>query len=663
MHPAGGTRQHDGLRALQGREGSHGPIQGRQEGLEEVSGLTTSAFFTRRVRRECSGLSYGRSLRRESENGSRTPVVATAPGKDHALAEWLDTDESKTRAAGWTLRTTLDELVDEGVQHLKLRDWIRQEFYAGRPMLPLKLIQRCRTLRDLASHVTFTSEPQPFAASPHLEVERRTQLAQLPCIRSTIKALAVIPRRLTSMASLRMDGNLRPWGPGAVASPLYSRLPTNGNDSGPDVEKRSPPRSPAKSARSNRERRKMLVTNDESIVRSEFVTQAAELFPTCGSSLKEAFTGLGIVVSIYTEMPPRHLMHFLFVFFSYLLVVLTGAVQMQLVDTSFFRAVGLLLAVLLSLRAKNAVSRRQKLMAGVLDMMNSAKNLLYLLHFEPKNQLRLRRMLEFCFMEVAAWAAPSADGDTVSLDILPDEYREAAFLLRAKQSAHISPRPLLLYLREMCDQLFDPDLATSFAGSEKMDKVSIIRRFHRNMEDELHMLFSKFDFLLMFRENFVTSQFRWMLETVIFVYVVLYPWCVCNESNVVLGATTVGMACVFYGLNALTEQLEDPVHHQAQGFDLWTTFVNLFEELDRDDAVRDCCRKFLEKHKAEGNPITENLHRHFEAEMQDLLPPAYVATMATTAPSMKLVCLAQPWAFQQQALIIQAECQRSMSCS
>ncbi|CAJ1337496.1 unnamed protein product, partial [Effrenium voratum] len=126
--------------------------------------------------------------------------------------------------------------------------------------------------------------------------------------------------------------------------------------------------------------------------------------------------------------------------------------------------------------------------------------------------------------------------------------------------------------------LFDPDLATSHAGSEKMDRISIIRRFHRNLEDELHLLFSKFDFLLMFRENFVTSQFRWMLETVIFVYVVLYPWCVCNESNLVLGATTVGMACVFYGLNALTEQLEDPVHHQTQGFDLRKTFVNLFQE-------------------------------------------------------------------------------------
>ncbi|CAE7491144.1 gms1 [Symbiodinium natans] len=97
------------------------------------------------------GLAIGRLMR---ENR----VIFLASLKDHALAEWLDTDESKTRAASWTLRTSLDELVDEGIQHLKLRDWIRQEFYAGRPMLPLRLIQRCRTLRDLASHVTFTSD-------------------------------------------------------------------------------------------------------------------------------------------------------------------------------------------------------------------------------------------------------------------------------------------------------------------------------------------------------------------------------------------------------------------------------------------------------------------------------------------------------------------------
>mmetsp|Transcript_45740 Transcript_45740/g.106908 ORF Transcript_45740/g.106908 Transcript_45740/m.106908 type:complete len:173 (+) Transcript_45740:1-519(+) len=164
-----------------------------------------------------------------------------------------------------------------------------------------------------------------------------------------------------------------------------------------------------------------------------------------------------------------------------------------------------------------------------------------------------------------------------------------------------------------------------------MDKISIIRRFHRNMEEELRMLFSKFDFLLMFRENFVTSQFRWMLETVIFVYVVLYPWCVCNESNLVLGATTVGMACVFYGLNALTEQLEDPVHHQSQGFDLWTTFINLFEDLDRDEAVRDCCRSFLQKHKEAGYQINEQLHQSFEAGMQEMLPPELFTSRPTLA--------------------------------
>eukprot|EP00434_Breviolum_minutum_P008355 symbB.v1.2.007374.t1/scaffold449.1/size202926/4 len=205
------------------------------------------------------------------------------------------------------------------------------------------------------------------------------------------------------------------------------------------------------------------------------------------------------------------------------------------------------------------------------------------------------------------------EGDHIAaLEMLPEEYRDVAFVLRAKHSAHISPRPLLLWLRELCDQLFDPDLATNSAGKDKMDKISIIRRFHRNTEEELHTLFSKFDFLLMFRENFVTSQFRWMLETVIFVYVVLYPWCVCNESNLVLGATTVGMACVFYGLNALTEQLEDPVHHQTQGFDLRSTFINLFAELDRDEAMREYCRCFLEDQKKVRIQASEELHNKFE---------------------------------------------------
>ena len=331
-------------------------------------------------------------------------------------------------------------------------------------------------------------------------------------------------------------------------------------------------------------------------------------------------------------------MHFLFVFISYLLVVLTGAVQLQLVDSSFFRAVGLLLAVLLSLRAKNAVSRRQKLMAAVLDMMNCAKNLLYLFHFNPLSRAKLRKVLEFAFLEAAAWALPEMKpGNTVAdLDALPAEYREVAFVLRGKHHANISPRPLLLWLRELCDQLFDPETATKKA-SDKLDTISVTRRFHRITEEELHKLFAKFDFLLLFRENFVTDQFRWMLETVIFIYVVLYPWCVCNESNLVLGATTVGMALVFYGLNALTEQLEDPMNHETPGFDLRESFKQLFSELDRDDQMREYCGAFLLEHRApfrdwpfweinkkKPRPQTpraigtEELHRQFEEEFAEM---------------------------------------------
>ena len=57
-------------------------------------------------------------------------------------------------------------------------------------------------------------------------------------------------------------------------------------------------------------------------------------------------------------------------------------------------------------------------------------------------------------------------------------------MLRAKHRANISPRPLLLWLRDLCDDFFDPDLACQSAGSEKVDKISIISKFHQNTERE-----------------------------------------------------------------------------------------------------------------------------------------------------------------------------------
>jgi len=332
---------------------------------------------------------------------------------------------------------------------------------------------------------------------------------------------------------------------------------------------------------------------------------------------------------------------------SYFLCLVSGAVHAQIVDSSFFKAVGLLLAVLLSLRAKNAVSRRQKLMVGVLDMMNTAKNLLYLLSDKDRNRRRMRAMLQFCFMEVAIWvtrntpnAAFTDAGPSHSLADLDPEDREAVFVLRSKCAAGIGPRPLMLFLRDFCDELFDPDAPTeskfvqrpsgdeSAGGSPptktRIDKVSIIRRFHRNLETELHALFEKFDFLLMYREQFMTMQFRWMLDTVIFVYVLLYPWCVRNETRTVLGATTAGMAFVFYGLNALTEQLEDPVQQKGQGFNLPDTFRVMFEDLDYDEVVRTRCNEFLRSSKEAGAAIDEELHKKFEEEieLEQMAPPS-----------------------------------------
>lgn len=109
----------------------------------------------------------------------------------------------------------------------------------------------------------------------------------------------------------------------------------------------------------------MLVTNNEKLMDTSGWFFNMESLP-CGASIKETYYGIRIVASIFSGMPRRHLMHFLLIVISYVLVVLTGALRLELVDTSFFHGVGLLLAVLLLLRAENGVARRQELMEGVL---------------------------------------------------------------------------------------------------------------------------------------------------------------------------------------------------------------------------------------------------------------------------------------------------------
>jgi len=97
------------------------------------------------------GLAQGRLMRRNQN-------IFMKALKDNADTVWLETEEARARASSWDLSTTLEEVLDAGVRLLELRDWIRAEFFEGRPMVPLRALQRCNTLGELAVQITWTSE-------------------------------------------------------------------------------------------------------------------------------------------------------------------------------------------------------------------------------------------------------------------------------------------------------------------------------------------------------------------------------------------------------------------------------------------------------------------------------------------------------------------------
>jgi len=97
------------------------------------------------------GLALGR-LMRKNQNTFINVL------KDTAVTLWLESDEARARVASWGFRTSLDEVIDAGVQLLVLRDWIRAEFFEGRPLVPLRAVQRCGTLGELAVQITWTSD-------------------------------------------------------------------------------------------------------------------------------------------------------------------------------------------------------------------------------------------------------------------------------------------------------------------------------------------------------------------------------------------------------------------------------------------------------------------------------------------------------------------------
>lgn len=96
------------------------------------------------------GLALGRLMREH-----QSAVIAAFKAE---AAKWLECDEqAQAKAAAWGSVTSIDEVADAGVQLLALRDWIRAEFYDGRPMIPLRAVQSSGTLGELAAQVVWTS--------------------------------------------------------------------------------------------------------------------------------------------------------------------------------------------------------------------------------------------------------------------------------------------------------------------------------------------------------------------------------------------------------------------------------------------------------------------------------------------------------------------------
>jgi len=288
---------------------------------------------------------------------------------------------------------------------------------------------------------------------------------------------------------------------------------------------------------------------------------------------------------------------------SFALCVVCGVVEESFVDPSFFKAIGLLLAMMLSLRAKNAWSRRQAMMKSLMRMMNSAWSIICVVDPEDCNPQRLVKYLAFCFQEVAIYIDDVSDWKDLQMhamriEELDEADRETAFIMCQKGYYHESPRPLLVRIRQVCDQIFEPDKHLQLSGGEeRVDKIRIIRRFHCNIDRELDTILAEFDNLRLFKEPYLTVQYISMIHIVIFVYMVLYPWCVAHENAPLLGMTGIGMGVVFYGLNHVTVGLESPRTQSGQGFNLFLTFHQMFGQLEYQARLREKCKQHLEANR------------------------------------------------------------------
>lgn len=349
------------------------------------------------------------------------------------------------------------------------------------------------------------------------------------------------------------------------------------------------------------------------------------------------------------------------VFLSFAICWKVGAIKQQVLDSSYFKSTGLLLAVMLSLRARNAVGRRQDLQIQVLRMINAAKSILEFAGTGPGESHRedLVNVLALAFADIALWLqtrawseSSSRCGCTMDSSFLEEmvlKWREAILEQATEQvrrcvrsfgaipvsggadvsadaptSLCISPRPLLLHLREICDFFYTPVGTGEYDEVKKeyaIDKISNIRRWHKNIDLHLQRLVDAYDELLIYYEEAHSKPIRWLISSLIFFYVGFYPWAVSSERSLILGATTLLMAMVFYGLNALAQELEEPLSAHSQGVNLGLTLVLAFDnQVLKEEWLRGLLRAYLD-HTKETRPNTES-HQGFMKWLQERGPQA-----------------------------------------
>jgi len=261
--------------------------------------------------------------------------------------------------------------------------------------------------------------------------------------------------------------------------------------------------------------------------------------------------------------------------------VWVDGVHTRFVDSGFVKALGLLLAVLLSVRARYSTMRRQSCIERAIRLIFNCLDVLELLRTRESQQ-RLLPSLTFILAEVGHFVTAQCgkrlgEPSVVKREWEPSRPDDLPAEMTPWTTVALGPRNLVIALRETIDLLFEAE--RSAHKSRKVDEISAIRRFHRNADTELRSLRTNIDYLVALEEEASSVDFQFLLAWLILVYVSLYPWCVTHESRGVMLVSTALMTVIFYSLNALTHEHENPLGAYGTDLNLPRSFHWLCEHL------------------------------------------------------------------------------------